>query len=94
MKEESSVAVRRYRRQAHPENAFFAPLEVQASDVVVARQRIRHKIAMRHSPRRILLPRVNDQAVAEFVGHVSERVIAAAFSQINRDVGDEGILQV
>jgi len=92
MKKEGSVAIRQYRRQAHPENAFFAPLEVQAPDIVVARQRIRHKIAVRQSPGRILLPRVNDQAVAEFVGHVSERVVAAALSQINRDVGDEGIL--
>jgi len=92
MKKEGSVAIRRYRRQAHSENAFLAPLEVQTSDVVVARQRIRHKIAMRQSPGRILLPRVNDQAVTEFVGHVSERVVAATFSQINRDVGDESIL--
>lgn len=94
MKEESPVAVRLYRWQTHPKNAFFPPLEVQAPDIIIARQRIWHKVAVRYSPRCILLPRIHDQTVAEFVGHISEGVVATAFSQINRNIGDKSILDV
>lgn len=91
MKEESPVAICLYRWQTHPKNAFFSPLKVQASDIIIACQRIRHKVAVRYSPRCILLPRIHDQTVAEFVRHVSEGIVAI-FSQINRNIGDKSIL--
>lgn len=94
MKEESPIAICLYRRQTHPKNTFLTPLKVQASDIVIARQRIRHEVAVRYSPGCILLPRIHDQTVAEFVGHVSEGIVATVSSQINRDVGDKGILDV
>lgn len=94
MKEESPVTICSYRWQTHSKNAFFSPLEVQASNIIIARQRIRHKITVRYSPRCILLPRIHDQTVAEFVRHVSEGIIATAFSQINRNIGDKSILDV
>lgn len=47
---------------------------------------------MRYSPGCILLPGIYDQTIAEFVGHVSEGILATVFSQINRDIGDKGIL--
>lgn len=93
MKEERPIAVLQYWRQAHSENTFGSPLKVQAPYVVIARQRIRHEVAVRYSPGRILLPWVHDQTVAEFVGHVREGVVAAAFSQIYRDVGDKSVLR-
>lgn len=92
MKEESSIAIWLYRWQTHPKNTLLTPLEVQASDIVITSQRIRHEITMRYSPGYILLPRIHDQTVAELVGHVSEGIVAIVFSQINRDIGDEGIL--
>lgn len=92
MKEESSVAVGHYRRQTHAKDPFLAPLKVQASNVVVTRQGVRHEVTVRQSPGYILPPRVDDQAVTELVGHVGERVVAATLAQIDRDVGDEGVL--
>lgn len=92
VKEEGSKAILRYRRQTHPEDALISPLKVQASDVVIARQGVRHEVTVRDTPGRILLPRVHDQAVAELVGHVSEGVVATVFAQVDRDVGDKGVL--
>lgn len=93
MKEQGPVTVRRYRRQAHAEDPFLPPLEIQAADVVIGGQRVRHEVAVRYTPGRVPLPRVHDQAVAELVGHVGECVVAAATAQINGDVGDKGVLR-
>lgn len=93
MKEERSIAIFRERWQTHSENALLTPLEIQATDIVIARQRIRHEVAVGYSPGRVLLPWINDQTVTQFVGHVSERVVATTFSQIDRDVGNEGVLR-
>lgn len=68
-------------------------MEVQATYIVITRQRIRHEVTVRYSPGCILLPRVHDQAVPEFVGHVSEGIVATALSQINRDIGDKSVLR-
>lgn len=92
VKEESSKAIWMYRWQTQSKNTLLSPLEVQASDIVITRQRIRHEITVRYSPGCILLPRIHDQTVAEFVGHVSEGIVATVFPEINRDIGDEGIL--
>lgn len=88
-----SIAVHRYWRQTHPKNALFSPLEIQASDVVIAHQGIRHEVTVCDTPGRILLPRVHDQAVAELVGHVREGVVATAAAQIDGDVGNKGVLR-
>lgn len=92
MEEQRSVSVDGDGRQAHPENPFLSPLEIQAADIVVAGQRVGHEITVHYSPRSVLLPRVNDQSVSELVGHVGERVVATTFSQIDGNIGDEGIL--
>lgn len=94
MEEESPITIWFYRCQTHSKNTFLSPLKIQASDIVIARQRIRHEVAVRYSPGCILLPGIHDQTVAEFVGHVSEGIVATVFSQINRDIGDKGILDI
>lgn len=92
MEEQRSVSVDGDGRQAHPENPFLPPLEIEAADIVVAGQRVGHEITVHYSPRFVLLPRVYDQSVSELVGHVGERVVATTFSQIDGNIGDEGIL--
>lgn len=92
MEEQRSVSVDGYGRQAHAENPFLPPLEIQAADIVVAGQRVGHEVTVSYSPRSVLFPRVNDQSVSELVGHVGERVVATTFPQIDGNVGDKRIL--
>lgn len=92
MEEESSIAICRQWWQTHPEDALLTPLEIQAADIVIARQGIRHEVAVRYSPGRVPLPGIHDQAVAQFVGHVSEGVVATTFTKIDRNIGDKSIL--
>lgn len=92
MEEQRSVSVDGDGRQAHTENPFLPPLEIQAADIVVAGQRVGHEVTVAYSPRSVLLPRVNDQSVSEFVGHIGERIVATTFPQIDGNVGDERIL--
>lgn len=93
MEEQGPKTVQGYWRQAHAEDALLAPLKVQATDVVVARERIGHHVAVVEAPGAVQLPGVDDQAVAELVRHVGERVVAAVFAQVHRDVRDEGVLR-
>lgn len=93
VEEQSSESVESYRRQTHAEYSLLAPLEVQAADVVIPSERVRHEIAVIEPPRLVQLPGVDDETVAEFVGHVGEGIVAAAFAEIDGDIRDEGILE-
>lgn len=77
-------------RQRHAEDSFFAPLEVQAGDVVISTQWIREEEAVSESPRFILFPRVRHQAVAQLIREVSESILAV-LSDVDGDVGDESV---
>lgn len=61
------------------------------SDVIVSGQGIGHQKAVRVSPRRVQLPAVGYQTVAQLVGRVQERVLASLWSDVNGDVGNKRV---
>lgn len=77
-------------RQSETEDSLLSPLEVQAGHVEVSAQGIGEEEAVLEPPRFVLHPRVGDETVAEFIGHVSESVVAIA-SNIDGNVGDKSV---
>lgn len=88
---EDTITIAAYWRQGNAENALLAPLEVQAGDVVVSAQRIgEEKGVRREAPRLVLLPRVGDESVAQFVREICESIVAC-LANVHSDVGNERI---
>lgn len=87
---QSSETVSLDLRQGHSEDALFAPLEVQTGDVEVTTEWIGEEEAVGESPRSVLLPRVRNESIAEFVREIRVNVFAV-LPDVNRDVSDESV---
>lgn len=70
---------------------LFAFAHRFTSYVVVSGQRVGHQEAVLDPPRRVQLPAVRYQAVAQLVGRVQERVFTSLGPNVDGDVRDERV---
>lgn len=85
-----AITVRFDGRQRHSEDTLLSPLEVKTGNIEVSSQRIGEEEAVAKSPGLVLLQRIDDQTVAEFIGEIGKGVVAS-LADINDSVGNEGV---
>lgn len=56
MKEEGSKSIEGDGRQAHTKYTLLTPLKVEPTNIIITNQWVRHEVAVRDSPRRVILP--------------------------------------
>lgn len=84
------VPVVPYRRQGHAEYTV-GPLEVHATHVVVAGQRVEVEVMVLDPPGRVCGEAVHHQPVAAQVRDVGKRVVASLPGGVYQDVGEERV---
>lgn len=87
---QSSETVSLDLRQSNAEYALFAPLEVQTGDIEVTTEWIGEEEAVGESPRSVLLPRVRNESITEFVREIRVSIFAV-LSNVNGDISDERV---
>lgn len=87
---QSPVPVLLDRGQRHAEYAV-GPLEILATHVEVAGQRVKVEEVVLHPPRRVRREAVHDQSVPAQIRDVRVRVVASFLGSVRHDVGEERV---